>query len=138
MPTNNDSLTLGNKRMLVTDIATGSTPGRTHLPQGNSPSQAVPLEGNYEPVNPILNANNTLQSFPEGSDRLLADGNPKNDGRIVTVLERITLHSSEVRRLEELISSATADDDDDKIPPIVHSFRPITDIDTDEVDFLEK
>ena len=50
----------------------------------------------------------------------------------------MTLHPGEVRCLEELISSVMADDDDDDIPPGVDTFRPLTDIDTDEVDFLQK
>ena len=99
MPINNDYLPLGNKRKLVTDAATGSRPGRTHLIQSNSMSQSVPLEGSHEPVNPILNASNTAQSFLEGTDGLTAEGNPSNDGRIVAALERMTLHPGEVRRL---------------------------------------
>ena len=100
-------------------------------------SQSVPLEGSHEPVNPILNASNTAQSFPEGTDGLPAEGNPNNDGRIVAALERMTLHLGEVRRLDELISSVTADDADDEIPPSVETFRPFTDIGIDEVDFLD-
>ena len=105
VPTNNDSLPLGNKKKLVTDAATGFTPGRTHLSQGNSPSQSLPLEGIHESVKPILNASNTAQSFPEGTDGLPAKRNSNNDGRIVAALERITLHPGEVRRLDELINS---------------------------------
>ena len=55
-------------------------------------SQSVPLEGSHEPVNPILNANNTAKSFPEGTDGLPAEGNPNNDGRIVAAVERMTLN----------------------------------------------
>ena len=123
MSTNNDSLTLGNKRKLVTNAGTGSTPGR--------PSQSVPLEGSHEPVNPILNASNTAQSFPEGTDGLLTEWNFNNDGRIVAALECMILHPGEVRRLDKLISSVTADNDDDEIPPSVDTFRPFTDIGTD-------
>ena len=129
---------MGNKRKLVADAATKSRPGRTHLRQGNSLSQSVPLEGSHEPVNPILNANNTTQSFLEGTYGLPAEGNPNNDGRIFAALERMTLHPGEVRRLDELIRSVTTDDDDDEIPPSVDTFRPFTDIGTDEVDFLDK
>ena len=101
-------------------------------------SQSGLLEGSHEPVNPILNASNTTQSFPEDTDGLPAEGNPNNGGRIVAPLERMTLHPGEVRRLDELISSVTADDDDDEKPPSVDTFRPFTDIGTDEVDFLDK
>ena len=114
------------------------TPLQGQNPDALSSSQSVPLEGSHEPVNPILNASNTAQSFPEGTDGLPAEGNPNNDGRIVAALERMTLHPGEVRRLDELISSVTADDDDDEIPPSVDTFRPFTDISTDEVDFLDK
>ena len=41
-------------------------------------------------------------------------------------------------RLDELISSITADDNDDEMSPSVDSFRPFTDIGTDEVEFLDK
>ena len=105
--------------------------------QGNSLSQSVPLEGSHEPVNPILNANNTAQSFPKGTDELPAEGNPNNDGRIVAALKSMTLHPDEVRRLDELISSITTDDDNDEILPSVDTFRPFTDIGTDEVNFLD-
>ena len=110
------------------------TPQQTHLPQGNSTSQSVPLEESHKAVNPILNASHTAQSFPEGTDGLPAEGNPNSDGPIVAAQERMTLHLSEVRRLNELISSVTADDDDDdEIPPSVDTFRPFTDTGTDEV-----
>ena len=62
-------------------------------------SQSVVLEESHEPVNPILNASNTAQSFPEGTDGLPAEGNPNNDGRIVAALERMTLHPGEVRMM---------------------------------------
>ena len=75
------------------------------------------------------------------SRRVLTDylrkGNPNNDGRIVAALERMTLHPG-VRRLDELINSVTADDDEDEIPTSVVTFRPFTDIGTDKVDFLDK
>ena len=49
------------------------------------------------------------------------------------------LHPGEVRRLDELISSVTVDDDDDdEILPSVNIFRPFTDIGTIEVNFLDK
>ena len=60
------------------------------------------------------------------------------DYRIVAALERMTLHPGEVRRLDEMISFVTADDYDDEITPSVDTFRPFTDIGTDEVDFLDK
>ena len=73
MPTNNDTLSLGNKRKLVTDAATGSTPGQTCISQRNSPFLSVQLEGSHEPVNPILNPNYTVKSFPEGTYGLPAE-----------------------------------------------------------------
>ena len=50
----------------------------------------------------------------------------------------MTLHPGEVRRLDELISFVTADDDDDKIPPSADTFCLITDIGTAGVNFLNK
>ena len=70
-----------------------------------------------------LSTSNTAQSFPEGSDGLPAEGNPNNNYRIVTVLERMNLHPGEVRRLDELISYVKADDDDNEIPPSVGTLK---------------
>ena len=133
MPTNNDSLQSGNKRKLFTDAAKRSTLGQTHLPQGNCPSQS-----SHEPVNPILNASNSVQSFPDDTDGLPAERNSNNDGCIVAAEERMTLHPCEIRHLDELISSVSADYSDDKIPPSVETFRRFTDTDNDDVDFLDK
>ena len=77
------------------------TPQQTHLPQGNSTSQSVPLEESHKAVNPILNASHTAQSFPEGTDGLPAEGNLNNDDHIIAALERMTLHPGEVRRLDD-------------------------------------
>ena len=123
--------------MLPTSLQ-GLHPDELTYPQGNSPSQPVPLEGSHEPINPILSASNTAQSFPEGTYGLPEEGNPNRDCHIVAALERMTLHPGEVRCLDELISSVTVDDDDDEIPPSVETFRPLKDIGTDEVDFLDK
>ena len=79
-----------------------------------------------------------VQSYFQGSDGDPWKEYPNIDGRIGAALVHIEPSLGQVRRKEKLLSSITADDDDDEILPEVDTFAPFTQRATGTQPLLEK